>query len=45
MAKTLGLIGGTELPLLLRDESHNGLPLLDTTRIHVDRLAAELLVV
>ena len=37
------ILGGTELPLLLRDESHNGLPLLETTRIHVDRLIAELL--
>ena len=37
------ILGGTELPLLLRDPEHNGLPLLDTTRIHVDRLIAELL--
>lgn len=37
------ILGGTELPLLLRDERHNGLPLLDTTRIHVDRLVSELL--
>ena len=37
------ILGGTELPLLLRDESHNGLPLLDTTRIHVDKLVAEML--
>lgn len=37
------ILGGTELPLLLRDENHNGLPLLDTTRIHVDRLVTELL--
>jgi aspartate racemase len=29
------ILAGTELPLLLRDESHNGIPLLDTTRIHV----------
>src|SRR5689334_6844013 len=36
------ILGSTELPLLLRNESHNGLPLLDTTRIHVDRLIAEL---
>jgi aspartate/glutamate racemase len=43
VAKTLGLIGGTELPLLLRDEEHNGLPLLDTTKIHVDRLVTEML--
>ena len=37
------ILGGTELPLLLRDEQHNGLPLLDTTRIHVDRLITEML--
>lgn len=36
------ILGGTELPLLLRDHEHNGLLLLDTTRIHVDRLIAEL---
>jgi aspartate racemase len=29
------ILAGTELPLLLRAESYNGLPLLDTTRIHV----------
>jgi len=37
------ILGGTELPLLLRDEAHNGIPLLDTTRIHVERLVAELM--
>ena len=37
------ILGGTELPLLLRAEEHNGMPLLDTTRIHVDRLVAEML--
>jgi len=37
------ILGGTELPLLLRDQEHNGLPLLDTTRIHVDKLVAEML--
>lgn len=37
------ILGGTELPLLLRDEEHNGLRLLDTTRIHVDRLLTEML--
>ena len=37
------ILGGTELPLLLRDPEHNGIRLLDTTRIHVDRLVAELL--
>ena len=37
------ILGGTELPLLLRDEAHHGMPLLDTTRIHVDRLISEIL--
>lgn len=37
------ILGGTELPLLLRDPEHNGLPLLDTTSIHVDQLVAEML--
>ena len=37
------ILGGTELPLLLRDEEHNGIRLLDTTRIHVDRLITEML--
>lgn len=37
------ILGGTELPLLLRGDEHNGLPLLDTTRIHVDKLVREIL--
>jgi len=37
------ILGGTEIPLLLRTEEHNGLQLLDTTRIHVDRLIVEML--
>jgi aspartate racemase len=42
------ILGGTELPLLLRledfaDGQHNSMRLLDTTRIHVARLVAELL--
>ena len=37
------ILGGTELPLLLRADEHNGMRLLDTTRIHVDRLIAEML--
>ena len=35
-------LGGTELPLLLTDEQHNGIPLLDTARIHVDVLLRHL---
>jgi aspartate racemase len=37
------ILGGTELPLLLRNEEHNGMPLLDTTRIHVNKLVTEIL--
>jgi aspartate racemase len=36
------ILGGTELPLLLRD-ADIGVPLLDTTKIHVDRAVEELL--
>lgn len=37
------ILGGTELPLILRDPEHNGIPFLDTTRIHVKQIVAELL--
>jgi aspartate racemase len=37
------ILGGTELPLILRDPEHNGIPFLDTTKIHVARIVAELL--
>jgi aspartate racemase len=37
------LLAGTELPLLLRGSDPGGLPLLDTTRIHVSRAVAALL--
>jgi aspartate racemase len=37
------ILGGTEIPLLLRAEEHNGIHFLDTTRIHVDRLITEML--
>jgi len=37
------ILGGTELPLILKDTQHNGIRFLDTTRIHVDRILAELL--
>jgi len=36
------ILGGTELPLILRDGEHDGIPFLDTTRIHVARIVAEL---
>jgi aspartate racemase len=31
------ILGGTELPLILKEDSYHGIPLFDTTRIHVDR--------
>jgi len=37
------VLGGTELPLLLRSDSHNGTLLIDTTRVHVDELIRKLL--
>lgn len=37
------ILGGTELPLALRDVPDPGIPLLDTTRIHVDAAVARLL--
>lgn len=37
------VLGGTELPLLLRAPAHEGMPLLDTTGIHVERAVAWML--
>jgi aspartate racemase len=37
------ILGGTELPLLLRDVPEVGVPLLDTGRIHVDAALAAML--
>jgi aspartate racemase len=37
------ILGGTELPLLLKDKEVCGLPLLDTTQIHVDAAVTRLL--
>jgi aspartate racemase len=36
------ILGGTELPLILNQPEHQGIPFLDTTRIHVKRIVAEL---
>ena len=36
------ILGGTELPLILRDAEPDGIPFLDTTRIHVNSIVAEL---
>lgn len=37
------ILGGTELPLILRDEIYHKIPLLDTTRIHVEQAVKQLL--
>jgi aspartate racemase len=37
------ILGGTELPLLLREPSYFGIPFLNTTQIHVERAVGELL--
>jgi len=37
------ILGGTELPLILRDETYNKIPLLDTSRIHVEQAVTQLL--
>jgi aspartate racemase len=37
------ILGGTELPLILRDPEGRGIPFLDTTRIHVDGVVAQAL--
>jgi aspartate racemase len=37
------ILGGTELPLVLRDTTIAGVPVLDTTRIHVDAAIAWML--
>jgi aspartate racemase len=37
------VLGGTELPLILRESTASGSPVLDTTQIHVRAVVAELL--
>jgi len=37
------ILAGTELPLILRDAEHNGIPLLDTTQIHCEAAVTEML--
>ena len=37
------ILAGTELPLILRDPIHNGIPFLDTTKIHVEAAIAHML--
>jgi aspartate racemase len=37
------ILGGTELPLILREEAYSGIPFLDTTKIHVECAVAQML--
>ena len=37
------ILGGTELPLILRGDEHAGVPFLDTTKIHADAIVSRLL--
>jgi len=37
------ILAGTELPLILRNPDHNGIPILNTTKIHVEAAVAEML--
>ena len=37
------ILAGTELPLILCDAHHNGIPFLDTTKIHVETAVDEML--
>ena len=37
------ILAGTELPLILGDPDHNGIPFLDTTKIHCEAAVAEML--
>ena len=37
------ILAGTELPLILRAPDHNGIPFLDTIKIHVEAAVAEML--
>jgi len=36
------ILAGTELPLILRDREHNGIPFLDTTEIHCEAAVTEM---
>jgi aspartate/glutamate racemase len=37
------ILAGTELPLILRAPDHNGIPFLDTTKIHCEAAVNEML--
>jgi aspartate racemase len=36
------ILGGTELPLILKDSGNTGIPFLDTTQIHVEQVVARM---
>lgn len=38
------ILGGTELPLILREPAYGGVAMLDTTRIHVEAAVREMLI-
>jgi len=37
------ILGGTELPLVLRDATASGIPLIDTTVVHAKAIVAQAL--
>lgn len=37
------ILAGTELPLIVQEEAHNGIPFLNTTRIHVEAAVNQML--
>ena len=37
------ILGGTELPLILREATYRDIPFLDTTKIHVNRIVTQML--
>jgi len=37
------ILAGTELPLIVRNAEHNGIPFLDTTKIHCEAAVAAML--
>jgi aspartate racemase len=37
------ILAGTKLPLILRDETHSGIPLLNTMKIHAEAAVNEML--
>ncbi len=37
------ILGGTELPLILTEASYRGIPLLDTTKLHVEKIIQKMM--